>query len=133
MQEMKILSKYLSKEFFKVFLLCEVIFLTLYLIIDFFQKIDNFIDASVSKGIMISYFLFKCPFVMVQMTPPATLISVIILFSLMKKNQEIEAIKTCGLNIFNFSQPIIITSILLGVCLFFLFRGNSFLHEHEKQ
>ena len=47
-------------------LLCEVAFLAIYLIIDFFQKIDNMIDASVSKGVMVSYFLFKSPFIICQ-------------------------------------------------------------------
>lgn len=120
---MKVLSKYLCKEFLKILLLCEIAFLAIYLIIDFFQKVDNFIDASVSKGVMISYFLFKCPFVIVQMIPPATLISVIILFSLMKKNQEFAALKACGLNVFKLSQPIILVSLFIGACLFFFSEG----------
>jgi lipopolysaccharide export system permease protein len=115
----KILSKYLTKEFCKLLVLCQFVFLFIYLIIDFLQKIDNFINADVSKGLMVQYFLFKAPFVMVQMMPVATLIAIIIMFSLMKKTNEILAIKTCGLNIFKIAQPIIIASVFLGIALFF--------------
>ncbi len=116
---MKVLSKYLTKEFYKLLVLCQIIFLFIYLIIDFLQKIDNFINADVSKGLMIQYFLFKAPFVMVQMLPVATLIAIVIMFSLMKKKNEIVAIKACGLNIFKVAQPIIITSVFIGIALFF--------------
>ncbi len=116
---MKILSKYLTKEFYKLLVLCQIVFLFIYLIIDFLQKIDNFINADVSKGLMVQYFLFKAPFIMVQMMPVATLIAIIIMFSLMKKKNEIVAIKACGLNIFKVAQPIIITSVFIGIALFF--------------
>ena len=115
---MSVLSRYLIKEFFKLLLLCQIIFLFIYLIIDFLQKIDNFIEAHVSKGIMISYFLNKIPLVIVQMLPPATLISIIILFSLMKKRNEITAIKASGLDIFKVLQPIVVASLLASIGLF---------------
>ena len=116
---MRVLSKYLTKEFYKLLALCQIIFLFIYLVIDFLQKIDNFINADVSKSLMFQYFLFKSPFVMVQMLPPATLIAIIIMFSLMKKKNEIVAIKACGLNLFKIAQPVIIASVFIGIALFF--------------
>ena len=83
---MKVLSRYLVKEFLRLLILCEIIFLFLFLIIDFLGKIDNFIEAHVSTHIMLAYFVYKTPFMMVQLLPPASLISVIVMFSLMKKN-----------------------------------------------
>jgi lipopolysaccharide export system permease protein len=115
---MKILSKYLTGEFFKLMFLCQIIFLSIYLIIDFVQKVDNFIAAQVPNGTMFAYFLYKTPLVVVQMLPPATLISVIIMFALLKKRNELTATKACGLNIYRVVQPVVITSILLGAGLF---------------
>ena len=116
---MRILTKYLVKEFVKLLVLCEIIFLIIFLVIDFLQKIDNFIAANVSKVLMFQYFLYKTPFVMVEMLPAATLISTIIMFSVMKKKNEIVAVKGCGLNIFTMAQPLFITAVVLGVALFF--------------
>ena len=116
---MKILSKYLIIEFFKLLALCEIIFLFIYLVIDFLQKLNNFMEGNVSNGLMFQYFLYKSPYVMIQMLPPATLISIIIMFSLMKKKNEIIVIKSCGLNIFKMARPVFIASVFLGIALFF--------------
>jgi lipopolysaccharide export system permease protein len=115
---MNILSKYLVKEFFKLLVLCEAIFLFLYLMIDFLQKIDNFIEAHVAKSTMFLYFLYKAPLISVQMLPPATLIAVIILFSSMRKKNEITAVKACGLSTSSLSQKIVVASFFLGVAVF---------------
>lgn len=116
---MKILSKYLVKEFCKLLVLCEIIFLLIFLTIDFLQKMNNFIEANVSRGVMLQYYLYATPFLMLEMLPPATLISVILMFSMMKKKNEIVAIKASGLNIFKMAQPIIVASVFLGMALFF--------------
>lgn len=115
---MKVLSKYLVTEFLKLLCLCQIIFLSIYLIIDFVQKIDNFIEAQVPVGIMLAYFIYRTPLIFILMLPPATLISVIILFSLLKKRNELTAMKACGLNIFKVVQPIIVTGIMISISLF---------------
>jgi len=117
---MRVLSKYIFREFIKLFILCQLIFLALYLIIDFIQKIDNFVEAGVSTGLMLAYFIYKIPNITVQMIPVATLISVIIMFCLMKKNNEIIAMRACGMDVLKLSQTIIIISIFIGAAIFFL-------------
>ncbi|MCP4682534.1 MAG: LPS export ABC transporter permease LptG [Desulfobacterales bacterium] len=116
---MGILSKYFCKEFLKLLLLCQVIFVFIYLIIDFLQKIDNFVEAQASKGAMLGYFFYKTPHIIIQMAPVAILISVIIMFSLMKKNNEITALKSCGVSVLGFSFPVILTALGLSIATFF--------------
>jgi lipopolysaccharide export system permease protein len=115
---MKVLSKYLAMQFLKLLCLCQVIFLSIYLIVDFVQKIDNFIEAQASLASMLAYFVYKTPLIFIQMLPPATLISVIILFSLLRKRNELTAMKACGLNIFRVVQPIVVTGIMISISLF---------------
>ena len=115
---MKILTRYFTIEFAKLFALCQTIFVSIYLIIDFVQKIGKFIRADASMESAIAFFVFKSPFIIVQMVPAATLISVVVMFSSMKKNNEITALKSCGLNIFKLAGPIIIASIFLAVLVF---------------
>ncbi|SPD73932.1 Permease, YjgP/YjgQ family [uncultured Desulfobacterium sp.] len=112
------LSKYLVREFLKLLTICEVIFVFLYLLIDSIGAIDNLIEANVGISPALTYFAFKIPLIIVQMLPPATLMSIIIMFSLMKKNNHIMLLNGCGLNIWIISRPIIITSMILAVGLF---------------
>jgi lipopolysaccharide export system permease protein len=116
---MKVLTKYITREFIKLQVLCQIIFIFLFLMIDFVQKLDNFIEAEVTGvGIMALYFLYKIPYIMVQMIPVATLISVIVLFRIMKNNREITALKACGINIVSLAQVVITISIFISIFAF---------------
>ena len=115
---MGILSKYLSREFFKLLAVCLLIFVFIYLVINFTGRVDDFIAAHVSTGRMLLYLLYESPFTIVQMLPPATLIAVIIHFSSMKKHNEIIALKACGMNVLKLSQPLLVVSLFLGAGLF---------------
>lgn len=115
---MNTISRYLTKEFLKLFLICLIIFLSIYLVIDFIQNLDDLLEAGVTIRVMLTYCLYLIPYIVVQMTPIAIMISVIILFCLMKKNNEIMALKACGMNVIRVSQTIIIISICIGIALF---------------
>ena len=117
---MKILSKYLAREFTKLLILCQIIFVFIYLMIDFVQKIDNFVHAQVSVGIILSFLIYKIPLIFTQMLPAAALISVIIMFSLLAKRNEFTAMKSCGLDIFRVTQSIFVSAVLLGMICFLL-------------
>ena len=115
---MKVLNGYLLREFFKLVFICEGIFLFLFLTVDFLQKIDNFIEAGVRKGVMIIYFAYKIPFVAMSMLPPAALISVILLFSGMQKRNETTALKASGLSALRLCLKILVASVFMVVGVF---------------
>lgn len=115
---MGVLAKLLVKEFLKILIICMLVFIFLYLMIDFTGAIDNFIEANVPKKLIFSYYINRTPAIAVQMLPPACLITVIILFSMMKRNNEIIALKACGVSVWKISQPIMITSLFLSAALF---------------
>ena len=115
---MSILTKYFCREFIKILVICLLVLIFMYLMIDFFETVDNFIESNVPKYLMFSYFIYKVPFIGVQMLPPACLIAVIIMFSVMGKNKEIIALKISGLSIWKYTQPIIILSLFLTAGLF---------------
>lgn len=116
---MKVLTKYISKEFIKLQVFCLVIFVFLFLMIDFVQSIDNFIEhKATGTWLIISYFLYKLPYIITQMIPVATLIAVIILFRSMKNNREIMAVKACGINVIDLSQTVLLISLIISLFTF---------------
>ena len=117
---MGIVSKYLSKEFLKLLGILQVIFLFIYLVVDFIEKIDNFIEANASRGEILAYFFYKTPYIMIQMAPVATLLSVIVMLCLMEKNNEVTALKACGTSVIELSKPIIIVSIFVAGLAFLI-------------
>jgi lipopolysaccharide export system permease protein len=115
---MSILAKYVLQEFYKLFAFCQVLFAFLFLTVDFLQKIDNFIEAKATKAAVLLYFVYKAPFIMVNMVPAAVLISVIILFTSMKKKNELTALRTSGLSLFSLSKTMILGSLFIVVGMF---------------
>ena len=117
---MKIITKYLYKEFFTFFFISLITFLIIYLVVDFFGKIDNFFEADIPINVAFSFFLYQIPFVVQQMIPLSVLISVMLILGIMNKHNEILAMKGSGLSMFNLSYPLIAISILIGIGSFFL-------------
>jgi lipopolysaccharide export system permease protein len=117
---MKIITRYLCKEFFALFFISLSTFLTIYLVIDFFGKIDKFLEVHAPLRVALSYFMYQIPFVLQQMIPLSTLISVMLMLGIMNKHNEILALKNSGLSLFNLASPLIVISVLIGIASFFL-------------
>ena len=117
---MKIISRYLYKEFFTFFVISLITFLLIYLVIEFFGKIDNFLEAHVPLKVAFLFFIYHIPFVIQQMTPVSVLISVMLTLGIMNKHNEILAIKNCGISLFRLFYPLVAISVFIGIGLFFL-------------
>jgi len=117
---MKIISRYLYKEFFTFFVISLITFLLIYLVIEFFGKIDNFLEAHVPLKVAFLFFIYHIPFVILQMTPVSVLISVMLTLGIMNKYNEILAIKNCGISLFRLFYPLVGISVFIGIGLFFL-------------
>jgi len=115
---MNILSRYLFKEFITYTAICELVFTGLYLIIHFFGRVDEFSEASLPTRVVISYFLYKVPIIFVHTLPVSTLIATIVVFSIMKKNNEITALKSGGIDILQLARPLLILGVFISTGLF---------------
>jgi lipopolysaccharide export system permease protein len=116
---MSILQKYLTREIIKQFGVILIAVICIYVIADFFEKSDNFVKADFPLSKIIAFFLLNIPFIISQITPVGILLSVIILFSLMSKNNEILALKSSGVSIHSLLKPLIILGVIGSLLLFF--------------
>ncbi|RJR19497.1 MAG: YjgP/YjgQ family permease [Desulfobacteraceae bacterium] len=114
------LAIYLNRQYLKFLGICHLIFVSLYFIIHFFERVDNFAESKVAAGKMAVFFIFQIPLIAVQMLPPAALIALIITFSLMERDNEIVALKACGVSVAGLCRPVLATSLGLAAILFIL-------------
>ena len=117
---MSIIDRYISREIIKVFILILAAVAMIYLAVDFFEKVDNFMEADVPLTRLASYFLLKLPLVVSQTTPVCILLTVLITFGLMNKNNEIVALKSSGLSVYILLRPVIVIGIMATIGLFLL-------------
>ena len=117
---MFLIEKYLTKEIFKYFGIVLLTVVSIYLSVDFFQRIDNFIEADLPFSKIISFFQLKIPLIIAQITPVGILVAVIIAFGLMNKNNEIIALKSSGVSIYYLLRPVVFIGLLLSIFIFLL-------------
>ena len=117
---MTILDKYLAREIIKYLLTVLIAVVGVYLAVDFFQKIDNFILADIPFSRMITYFALKIPLIVAQIMPVGILLGVLIGFGLMNKNNEIIALKCGGVSVYYLLRPVLVISIALSILMFLM-------------
>ena len=116
---MRLLDKYILKEFLRFLVITLLSFIALFLIVDFFEKIRMFLSNNASVGQMASYFVYSIPMIVSYVFPPAVLLSTLMTFSSLSKFNEITAMKANGINIYRISLPIIIFAAIAAIFLFY--------------
>jgi lipopolysaccharide export system permease protein len=114
-----ILQRYLTKEILKQigFVLTAVVFI--YVVVDFFEKADNFMKSGLPFSRTLVYFLLNIPFIISQISPVSILLAVIIIFNLMNKNNETLALRASGVSFFSLLRPVLLIGVAGSLLLFF--------------
>jgi lipopolysaccharide export system permease protein len=117
---MTILDKYLLKEILKCLVIVMAVVLGLYVIVEFFNKADNFMEAGLSTSRLIRYLQLELPQIIVQITPVGILLAVLVALGLMNKNNEIIALKSGGGSVYLLLRPVMAIAVLLSIVLFLI-------------
>ncbi|MCX5895021.1 MAG: LPS export ABC transporter permease LptG [Proteobacteria bacterium] len=112
---MLIITRYFTREFLKIFFLCQATFVTLYLLVDLFENLDSVIKNKAPLGAVIRYFLFNVPLVVYQVSPLAVLLCTFITIGLFVRYNEITALKAHGISLFSVFNVFLFISMFTGV------------------
>lgn len=109
---MTILNRYILAQFIRTFLTVAAGFVAIYILVDFFEKIDNFMEAGKSIGLLIQFYLFNIPFIIDQLGPILILLSGVVSLGLLSHNNELTAMMAGGLHLRTIVKPILIGGVL---------------------
>jgi len=116
---LKLLDKYILREFLRFFLITCITFIALYVIIDFFEKSRMFMSNKATAAQMASYFLYSIPFIISMILPAAILLSTLLTYSFLSKFSEITAMKANGVSLYRIAIPALAVAAVVSVFLFF--------------
>lgn len=120
-----VLYRYVIREYLKIFVLSLSGLILIYLVVLFFQKMDNFIKYQAPFLLIFEYLLYKIPEVIFQWTLPyAVLLSTLLTLGTLSRHSEITAMKAGGVSLYRITIPLFIIALLIG---FFSFLGNEYL------
>ncbi len=116
---MKILDRYLIKQFVLTIVFGLLAFTLIFVVIDMMENLDDFIDQNVSMDIILNYYLVFSPEIVKLITPIAVLFAALFTAGKAANLSEITAIKASGVSLFRFMIPFLITTLF--VCAFSIY------------
>jgi lipopolysaccharide export system permease protein len=112
---MKIIDKYLIKQFLQTIVFGLLGFTFIFIVIDAMENLDDFIDQSVPALKIIHYYIVFSPEIIRLMTPVAVLFAALFTAGKAANLSELTAIKASGVSLYRFMLPFVITTILISL------------------
>lgn len=115
------LDLYIIRKFLGTFFFAIILIISITIIFDFSEKIDNFIDKEAPfKAVILDYYVNFIPYFANLFSALFTFISVIYFTSKMAYDTEIIAILSSGVSFKRMMFPYFISALIIGIFSFFL-------------
>ena len=111
---------YILEKFSRNFLLCLSTVLTIYLVVDFFEKLRKFLKYDADLSLVLTFFVFRIPEIAFLLAPLAALMSSILTVGGLNRTREITAMRSCGLSFYQIAVPFFAFGLLICVVAFSL-------------
>lgn len=112
---MKILDRYLVKQFLQMILFGLLTFTLIFVVIDMMEKLDDFIDQNVPTHLIFQYYFVFTPEIIRLITPIAVLLACLFTAGKMANLNELTAIKAGGISLYRFMAPFLVVSTLISI------------------
>ncbi len=117
----KLIDGYIIRKFLGTFFFCILLILTIAVVFDFAEKIDNFMEKQAPvKAIIFDYYLNFIPYFGTLFAPLFVFIAVIFFTSKMAANTEIIAILNSGMSFLRMMWPYFISALIIASFTFIL-------------
>jgi hypothetical protein len=131
---MTILSRHLYREFFLMAAACILGCLVLFLVIDFMESADNFLNNRAAAGEILRYYMLKIPGIFIMTSPVAVLVAVLITVAVLARNNEFTAMFSVGVGPMRAFAPLIagcalISALSLGTSEILAPKANRMARE----
>ncbi len=119
---MKIVDRYILKQFILTTLFGLLAFTAIFVIIDVMENLDDFLDHNVQTPIIIQYYIAFAPEIIKLMTPVAILLSSLFTTGKLSSNNELTAMKAGGMSIYRYLTPLLAVAFIVS-CASVYFNG----------
>ncbi len=116
---LSIIDRYLAKDFIAYFFAGLLVFLTIFVTIDF---LTTTIRYNVPIGAMLRYYVYVVPMLLYQLIPVALLGATLFTLAGLNKNSELVAMFSLGHSLTRIATPLLVINIL--ICLFAYWLGD---------
>lgn len=112
---MKILDKYLIKQFVQTIFFGLFAFTIIFVVINAMENLDDFIDQSVPALKILHYYFVFSPEIIKLMTPVAILFAALFTAGKASGTSELTAMRSSGMSIYRFMAPFLLTTFVISL------------------
>ena len=117
---MRIIDKYLLKEFALPLLYCFDAFVMLFIVLDLLDNLSDFLLYHAKFGQIAQYYLIILPEAVVMILPMSLLLAVLFCLSNLGKNNELIALRASGISLIRLAVPLLVVGVVAAVAVFLI-------------
>ncbi|MEI6847757.1 MAG: LPS export ABC transporter permease LptG [Chlorobiaceae bacterium] len=110
---MKILYRYIFKQFSKAFIFTSTAFVFLFILINMVEHLDQLMDKKLNLGQIAGYYTLLIPSTLLVTSPVSALLSSIMVSGRLSASSELPAIRSAGVSMGQFLNPFFIAALLI--------------------
>lgn len=114
---MHLLNRYVLHKFFRHLALALAAFVGLYLLVEFFERFDDFLEYHASFDLCVAYFLYKTPFIISQVAPMGCLMAVFMTLGGLTRTGELTAMHAGGISLAKVTGPLLRMGLIFSLLL----------------
>jgi len=114
----EVVDRYVLSGFFFYFTLLLAAFVMMTHVFTFFELLSDIIKNRVPMSHVLTYHFFLTPRLIYDIAPISVLSAVLVAFGILTKNNEVTAMKACGVSVFRLAAPVLVAGLLLTGALF---------------
>jgi lipopolysaccharide export system permease protein len=128
--KIKIIDIYIIRKFLGTFFFCLILIVTIAVVFDFAEKIDNFMEKDAPwRAVVFEYYMNFIPYFATLFAPLFVFISVIFFTSRLAVNTEIIAILNSGMSFRRMMWPYFLSALVIALFIFLL---TNFVIPHSN-
>ncbi|MBM3728054.1 MAG: YjgP/YjgQ family permease [Acidobacteria bacterium] len=113
-----VIDTYVLSSFVFYFLLLLISFVLIFHVFTFFELLGDLIRNRISMTRFLTYLVFLTPKLIYDFMPFSVLVGVLVTFGVMAKNNEVTALKACGVSLYRVALPVLVASLAVSGALF---------------
>jgi LPS export ABC transporter permease LptG/LPS export ABC transporter permease LptF len=126
-----ILDRYVIRKYIAIFTLVFISLLAIFVIITFFERIDNVYEHNKPLSLFLEFIWSKIPEFIHVVLPVTALTSALLSLGLLTKFNEITAMKACGISLYRIILPVIFLAGVVSFSSFYL-QENILPYSNKK-
>jgi lipopolysaccharide export system permease protein len=112
------LDRYVLRDFLLYTLMGVALFVGIYILVDAFEKLDTLVDNHASLLLVVRYYLWSMPIILIQIAPIAVLLGSMLSLGQLRRFNEVTAMQGAGVSPVQIARPMLLAGLLLSVTVY---------------